>query len=245
MKRVLVVSLLSACMGLGSMCLGDELKVGDTVWAQWRPNAWYRGKAVKTCAVGFHVTFDDGDRADLAPALIIVDRVPPVGKVKIGTRVLAPWTDNKMYPGTVVATKEGKYKIKFDDGDSGLVALKDLRVRTAISSAAPAAKVGDTVWAQWKANAWYHGKVAKKCDVGFHVVFDDGDKADVAPSLIIVDRAPAADKVKVGVRVLALWTDGRMYPGTVIAIEEGKYRIKFDDGDGRAVARNNLRLLGE
>ena len=36
-------------------------------------------------------------------------------------------------------------------------------------------KVGDTVWAQWKPNAWYHGKVDRLTDIGFKVNFDDGD----------------------------------------------------------------------
>ena len=62
--------------------------VGDKVRAQWRPNAWYPGKASKGCAIGLHVVFDDGDEADLPVALIVVDTAPQKNTVKVGSRVL-------------------------------------------------------------------------------------------------------------------------------------------------------------
>jgi len=106
--------------------------------------------------------------------------------------------------------------------------------------------VGDVVWAQWKPNEWCHGKVAKASLIGFHVAFDDGDRADLPPSLIVADRVASAEQVRVGTRVLAPWTDGRHYPGTVTRVAEGKkYSIQFDDGDRRTTDLENLRLLSE
>ena len=34
---------------------------------------------------------------------------------------------------------------------------------------------GVSVFAEWSANSWYHGKVDSACDGGFMILFDDGD----------------------------------------------------------------------
>jgi hypothetical protein len=94
-------------------------------------------------------------------------------------------------------------------------------------------KVGDPVFAQWKKNDWYHGRVAKKSAEGFHITFDDGDKAVVGPRRIALDRVPSKSEVELGTRVVARWNgDGRFYPGKIDEIgTDGRYRIKFEDGD--------------
>src|SRR5437764_40972 len=103
-------------------------------------------------------------------------------------------------------------------------------------AAADVPKVGDKVWAMWTPEEpWYQGKAAKACAIGLHVVFDDGDKADRPVTLIAVDRAPKKKQVKTGTRVLALWTDERLYPGTVTKIGKDTFDIQFDDGSNRAV----------
>jgi hypothetical protein len=105
-----------------------------------------------------------------------------------------------------------------------------------------AAKKGDIVWAEWKPNAWYHGKVADKCDMGWMIHFDDGDKKCCHPSKVVVDIPPPAKSVKKGSSVLAEWTDSRYYPGVVADISQGTYMIHFDDGDKRAVPLQLIRL---
>ena len=40
-----------------------------------------------------------------------------------------------------------------------------------------------------------------------------------------------ADQLAVGDRVMAQWTNGRWYPGRIVAIRDGKYDINYDDGD--------------
>jgi len=220
-------------------------KVGDKVWAQWKPNDWYPGKAAKACPTGFHIEFDDGDKADVAVSMIAVDSAPKKEAVKVGTRVLGLWTDKKFYPGTIAKLADGKYDVDFDDGDSLSVGLEDLRLVAVKQVAVRTAKVGDKVWAQWKPNDWYAGKAAKACPKGLHVEFDDGDKADLPVSLIAIDVAPKKESVKVGTRVLGLWTDKKFYPGTVVKQVDGKYDIAFDDGDSLSVELGDLRLLNE
>jgi hypothetical protein len=244
------VRLLPVCLGLVlvSGSGGDEpapAKVGDKVWAQWRPNEWYPGKVDKKAPVGVHIAFDDGDQADCAPSVVATNVAPGKNTVKIGTRVLGLWTDNRMYPGWVSGTTDGMFDIQFDDGDTRALAVDDLRLLPVQTGAGRTAKVGDKVWAQWRPNAWFPGKVNKATKVGLFIDFDDGDKADVPICLVAVNRAPGKGTVKVGTRVLGMWTDNHFYPGTITKIGDDGYNVQFDDGDSRAVGLDDLRLLNE
>jgi hypothetical protein len=42
---------------------------------------------------------------------------------------------------------------------------------------------------------------------------------------------PAAAEFKVGDKVMAKWTNGSWYPGKIVAINDGKYDVNYDDGD--------------
>ncbi len=225
--------------------VAHALEVGDVVWAQWKPNAWYHGKVTKVHPIGFHVAFDDGDQANLPSSLIVSDSIVAAEELKVGVRVIALWNDGKYYPGTFTGAKDGRYNIRFDDWDKRPVELSHIRLRKASNNTRADIKIGDVVWAQWKPNVWYHGKVAKVHPIGFHVTFDDGDRMDLPASLIVSDRIVAAEQLKKGIRVLARWNDGKYYPGTVTGSKGRKYDIRFDDGDGKAVDLNNIRLLYE
>ncbi len=123
-----------------------------------------------------------------------------------------------------------------------LAVLIGLTVAYAFAAGGGGYKVGDAVFAEWVTNGWYHGKIAKTCDAGWHIAFDDGDQKCCSLTQIVKDAVPAANKVKVGKKVLAQWSNGRYYPGRVTAIAGGSYTIKFDDGDQGAVTLNQIRL---
>ena len=156
-----IPALITACfIAASTLGLGQPPQVGDVVWAQWKPNAWYHGKVTEKNPPGFRVAFDDGDQAVLSPSLIVVDKVSSAALVRVGIRVLAQWTDGRYYPGTVANVSEkGEFRIWFDDGDRRTVAVAQIRLRAATPGAFENTKIGDSVWAQRKPNAWYHGKV--------------------------------------------------------------------------------------
>jgi len=113
---------------------------------------------------------------------------------------------------------------------------------TAAQAGAP--KVGDTVWAQWKPNGWYHGKVDKACDWGLHVQFDDGDKGCFHADLIALDTPMPAAAVKPGARVLAKWSDGKFYAATVTGKPDGgTVAVFFDDRTPFKATVKDLRNL--
>ena len=241
MKTALIVAaLLLGTVAQEATLAAATPKVGDVVWAQWRPNAWYHGKVDKPCTAGLHVAFDDGDQACIAPGLIAVDRSAAAADLKPGTRVLAKWTDGKLYPANVRrGDSGGKVAVQFDDRATLEVQASDTRI---LPSASVASKVGDVVWAQWTPNSYYHGKIDKACDAGLHVAFDDGDQDCIPAGLIAVDRAPRDADVKAGTRVLAMW-NGKLYPATVSEATGGTFKVQFDDGATSSVKAADLRLL--
>jgi DNA repair protein Crb2 Tudor domain len=104
-------------------------KAGDVVWAEWQPNKWFHGKIARVEAKEFHIAFDDGDKAIVEAAKVAVDRTPKRELVAVvNTRVLAKFTKAKFYPGKVTGFSSNNFDIKFDDGDTDVVDLKDLRL---------------------------------------------------------------------------------------------------------------------
>ncbi len=242
----LSVLLLSLLLSAGSVVAQPIPVVGNRVWAQWTPNAWFPGTVGRTVDVGLHIEFDDGDKADRPISLVTVDRVPQADQVKVGTRVLARWTDARLYPATVTSKVGEGFAVRYDDRATRTVGLDNLRLMAVRSRPELTAKPGDRVWAQWTPNGWYPGKVGRTVDVGLHIEFDDGDKADLPVSLVALDRNPAANAVIMGSRVLALWHDNRYYPGTVTSIANQRYDIAFDDGDARkGLTIDQIRLINE
>lgn len=127
-KRVLLGAVLVALL-ISFAHAGEEITVGEAVYAEWVPNGWYHGKIAKSCEAGWYIAFDDGDRKCCTKKQIVKDIVPKASKVKAGVKVLAQWGDKKFYPGTVAVVGDGDFAINFDDGDKGKVKLAQIRLR--------------------------------------------------------------------------------------------------------------------
>jgi len=112
-----------------------------------------------------------------------------------------------------------------------------------LSSAESNIKPGDIVFAEWEKNGWYHGTVGEECGNGrFMILFDDGDTKCCTTYVIVPDVIPPKTSVLPGKAVLAQWSDGKYYPGTVSVTNEDIYNINFDDGDKGKVTLNQIRL---
>jgi hypothetical protein len=104
-------------------------------------------------------------------------------------------------------------------------------------------KPGDIVFAEWVVNGWYHGTVGSVCgEEMYTILFDDGDTKCCGKDQIVHDRIPNKNTITMGTTVLAQWTDGKFYPGTIVKIENDYYYINFDDGDKSTVTLSQLRL---
>ena len=127
--RFLTLAVILMLTMAASAAMAADYKVGDVVWAEWVPNGWYHGKITKSCNVGWHVLFDDGDQKCCTPMQLAKDVVPAAADVKVGASVLSQWSDGKYYPGTVTAISGTMYSVQYDDGDKGQVTLQQLRLR--------------------------------------------------------------------------------------------------------------------
>jgi len=126
---------------------------------------------------------------------------------------------------------------------SRLCALIVLFVGVQVAPAAEPEK-DDAVWAEWKPNEWYRGKVTKKDKGEFDILFDDGDKATVKAGQIALDKGITKKDAKEGIAVLAKFKKGNYYPGKIAKVtEDGTYEIKFDDGDEDTVTLDELRII--
>lgn len=219
--------------------------VGAGVWAQWRPNQWYHGTVERRTELGYYIVFDDGDVAELPRALLACDRAPQGQELLPGTRALALWHNGQLYPATLAArTPEGRYRMRFDDRDWRSVHPDDLRLLAERIVAGRAARVGSAVWAQWGPNAWYPGQVERAGPCEFHVLFDDGDRADLPLALIAPDETPRVSDLWVGRRVLARRQEDTFYPGTIAQLTpDAEAVVHFDDGKSEVVEAEALRLL--
>lgn len=101
---------------------------------------------------------------------------------------------------------------------------------------------GTAVFAEWRAESWYHGKLGAACDGGFMVIFDDGDQKCCEPGEIVPDREAKKEQVKADTRVLAQWTDGKFYPAVVTAVKGDLYDVTFEDEEKATVILTQLRL---
>lgn len=85
---------------------------------------------------------------------------------------------------------------------------------------------GDTVFAFWQGTGHYHIGTIVGAEPGFyHVVFADGDQGKIPEGKVM-----NAD-IDEGLKVLAMWTDKRFYPGTIQKVVGLAVFVQFDDGD--------------
>jgi len=132
MRKVLLISASALVLLFAVQVLaggGGGFKIGDAVYAEWTPNGWYHGKIDKICSAGWHIQFDDGDQKCCTLSQIVKDVVPPKSKVKVGSKVLAQWSNGRFYPGKVKAIAGNVYTIAFNDGDTGTATLAQIRLR--------------------------------------------------------------------------------------------------------------------
>lgn len=108
----------------------ETFKVGDKVFAEWAPKAWYSGKIDKTCDKGFHVVYSEGDERCLDENKLIIDNVPKKDVMKVGTKVIAQWAaKGPYYDATITEVKNDTYTITYtSDKTTGTKTLEELRL---------------------------------------------------------------------------------------------------------------------
>lgn len=88
------------------------VEVGDTVLAYWSASrAYYIGTAVEKADGGYLVVFEDGDQG------VIPENKIRKFDLKVGSPVIARWTNGQLYPGKIARVAGKAFYIHYDDGD--------------------------------------------------------------------------------------------------------------------------------
>jgi hypothetical protein len=86
--------------------------------------------------------------------------------------------------------------------------------------------IGELVLAFWKnSDAYFFATIVEQKDEQCYVVFADGDQGWVPTPKI------KKLELKEGLKVMAKWSNGSFYPGTIAKMVSGAFYIHFDDGD--------------
>ena len=128
MKRAFILFILLTLLAAGTAGAQETFRPGDRCLAYWKATKmFYVGTVVEEDftkkTVGYYVVFADGDQAALPGRL-----VKPL-TIKVGSKVMAMWSDKRMYPGKVARIVGGALFIHFDDGDKGWTSWAGIAVK--------------------------------------------------------------------------------------------------------------------
>jgi hypothetical protein len=168
---------------------------------------------------------------------------------RVGSRALAPWMDQYLYPATIVAIMGDQCQVNYDDGDQKVVPQSGLapiavqvgeRIfirpqaehRLMYFPAIVRRVKGETVDVEFEANELQAARVETQLSLSrARFLRGPGRAGQAAPP-----PPPGSTLYAVGDRVLARWMDLYWYPATVIAVEAGGYSVLYDDGGQRVVS---------
>jgi hypothetical protein len=230
------------------------LEAGARVAARWNRNSFYLATVKSREGGTYHIVYDDTTPAEVT----IADLLPIVkpDESLAGRRVLACWSADRLYPGTVLGTEGAKSVfVKWDDGTAPTEVAKEkiallpagfpldpLAAELAPAPGGKAFEVGARVAARWARTEFYLATVKASEGVLYHVLYDDNDQADVTNA----DLLPVAKQNEIisGRRVLACWASAKMYPGVVLEVKGPNAIVKWDDGsEPSPVAKEKIALL--
>lgn len=99
----------------------------------------------------------------------------------------------------------------------------------AVAPDSQAASKGQIVAAKWGDSSWYMAMVTNVTATAVDVMYADGDSKQ---GLTVADikEIPDDPALKVGDKVLAVWSASKFYPGTVTNVSQLSYEVKWDDG---------------
>ncbi|MBI3495110.1 DUF4537 domain-containing protein [Candidatus Berkelbacteria bacterium] len=114
---------------------------------------------------------------------------------------------------------------------------------------APAFAIGDKVLADWKGgDRWYDATVSGVGSGGanyFLVTYTSDKSTEVLGSAKLAHAPTVAAAVNVGDKVVAKWTNGQWYGGTVAAVVGSSAKITWSDKSQTTVAATDIAIAGK
>ena len=182
----------------------------------------------------------------------------PAEKFAIGDVVVARWTGNSFYEGTIESKSGSKITVKWNDGSKASDVDKDDVYAIPTNNDKPDVSVGDMVLAKVGSASYWNGAEITSVGGGSFGVktVESGQTTNVdANKIIVISAATAANlkdkagsndflkeahskkpdvkpgfKPRNGERVLAQWTTNSWWSGKVNSVKGGKATIAWEDG---------------
>ena len=197
-------------------------KVGQVVAAPWGSGLYLA--TVKTIGDGTAEILYHDDK--IVRKINLEDCITITTKTwQLGDEVLAVWSSGKFYMGIIVKIEKDQYSVEWADGSPASLVSAD-RILQLLPP--QGMKEGEPVVAPW-GDGFYLGSVTElKTNWAYVYYEDDGLAREVLYSHIkrIIPR-----KWKVGDLVLAVWSTGRFYKGTIVEVKPNDtYSVQWDDG---------------
>ena len=93
-------------------------KAGEKVMGRWKGGSrWYPGKITKVSGDEVYMHYDDGSD-EVLPPINVAHLNQPNSTIAVGQGVLAKWSDNNYYSGTVKSFDDSTVTVKWDDGST-------------------------------------------------------------------------------------------------------------------------------
>lgn len=117
MKKLFAFWLVLGMVMAAATCFAADFKIGDRVAADWHGSRYLAEVTGILANDTYKVRYFDNTNGDVPGQNMRL--IPKKPKVSKGDRVLGAWQGKpKMYPGTLIEIKGGKYKVKWDDGSA-------------------------------------------------------------------------------------------------------------------------------
>lgn len=143
---------------------------------------------------------------------------------------------NDKTEGTMTFTapmKPGKWDFRLNTSDNN---GKEVASVTFTVTAPPAGNfiVGETVCAAWS-TSWYEAEIVSFTDGIYQIIYSDKTQGNLTSDKL--RKVLTKEEIKVGDKVLAVWTSGKYYVGTVKEIKADGAIIAWEDGSSPSLAK--------
>jgi hypothetical protein len=211
---------------------------GDRVFACWHDLFWYPGVVVSVQDGYLHVLLDDGNQALLGP-----DRLRRL-EIEVGEHVFCRFKGGPEFFAGEITSRDGEMvQIRYDDGDEEMTSLRLVRLlRDEWFPPVDVDKVqvGQRVFGCWFDSHWYPGVVLGINGKRVHVLFDDGDQAQLTP-----DRLRPL-QIHIGDRLYCRQKGGPAYYPCEVTKKHGEViSVSYDDGEEETTSIRLVRLAGD
>lgn len=198
--------------------------------------SWYEAEVLSEKDGNYHVKYHDGIEADLSKE--DVKDLLTKEQIKVNDRVLAVWRSGAFYEGSVTEVKSNGAIVKWDDGSTpSLVAFSKIAKGFPKSNKPKFSDLGGEEVCVETNGSFVLAKLQSSKDGISHVITYSDTELDL-PSAAVIKPLKNAASLKVGDKVMAIWSSSIYYPGTITTIDENGIIVKWEDGSKPSFVEN-------